>query len=72
MKWLAAPDPNWLPFLKILLGYLIFLNLSVLAAVIALGKVHQESSFGLQGIIGGLSFFAGGFSTWAFSGGKDS
>ena len=51
-------------------GFLLLLMLAVLASMIALGKVHQESSFGLEGIIGGLTALAGGFVNWAFTVGK--
>jgi len=41
--------------------------LAILAGLIALGKVQQDSSFGLEGIIGGLTALAGGFVNWAFT-----
>lgn len=62
-----APDPGWLPYWKMLFGFLLLAMLAVLAGLIALGKVHQESSFGLEGIIGGLTALAGGFVNWAFT-----
>ena len=62
-----TPDPRWLPFLKMTFGFLLLLMLAVLAALIALGKVEQGSSFGLEGIIGGLTALAGGFVNWAFT-----
>lgn len=65
-----APAPGWMPFLKMIFGFLLLLMLAILAAIIALGKVHQESSFGLEGIIGGLTALAGGFVNWAFTIGK--
>lgn len=65
-KGMAAPDPGWMPFVKIMFGYFILLTLAILAAIIAMGKVHPESSFGLDIILGGLLTLAGGFSSWAF------
>ena len=64
---LPEPDPRWLPFIKMTFGFLLLAMLSALASLIALGKVHQESSFGLEGIIGGLTALAGGFVNWAFT-----
>jgi hypothetical protein len=48
-------------------GFCLMIMLAVLAAVIALGKVSQESSFGLQYILGALSALAGGWAQWAFT-----
>ena len=62
-----APDPSWLPFLKVLFGYLLLVLLTTLAAVIALGKVEQQTSHGLQDILGGLLVLTGGFAQSAFS-----
>jgi len=63
---MPAPDPGWLPFLKMLFGLLLLAMLAILCAVIALGKVEQNSSFGLQDILGGLLVLAGGFAHWCF------
>ncbi len=60
------PDAGWLPFLKMTLGFLLLLLLAILAAIIALGRVEQNTSFGLGEIIGGLLTLAGGFTHWAF------
>lgn len=68
---IVPPDPEWLPFLKIGLGYMIVLLLATLAGTIALGKVEQNTSFGLQQILGGLLVVSGMFSQWAFSKDKD-
>lgn len=65
-KAIPAPDPGWMPFVKIAFGFWILVVLATLAAIIALGKVHAESSFGLDIILGGLLTLAGGFSGWAF------
>lgn len=63
-----APNPGWMPFVKILFGFFILLVLAVLAALIALGSVRAESSFGLNIILGGLLTLSGGFASWAFRG----
>lgn len=60
------PDPGWLPFLKMIFGLLLLILLAVLASTIALGKVEQQTSFGLQDILGGLLVLAGGFAHWCF------
>ena len=63
---LSAPDPGWIPFLKMVFGFLVLSMLAILAALIALGKVELQTSFGLEGILGALGVLAGGFSQWAF------
>ena len=55
-----------MPILKMIFGYMLLVLLAVLAAIIALGKVHQETSFGLSEILGGLLVLSGGFAHWAF------
>lgn len=64
---LPTPDPRWLPFLKVLFGFLLLVVLAGLAAIIGLGKVEAASSYGLDIILGGLLTLAGGFSQWCFS-----
>jgi hypothetical protein len=66
-----TPDPAWIPFLKVLFGYLLVLTLAVLACIIALGKVEAASSFGLDIILGGLMVLSGGFANWCFKVSKD-
>lgn len=66
-----TPDQGWLPFAKLLLGYLLLLTLAVLAGLIALGKVEGSSSFGLEQVLGGLLVLAGAFSHWAFGENKE-
>lgn len=66
----AAPDQGWLPFLKVLFGFLMLLVLAVLAAIMALGRIEATTSYGLNIILGGLLTLAGGFAQWAFAGGK--
>jgi hypothetical protein len=62
-----APDAGWIPFLKILFGVILLVSICALATIIALGKVQQETSFGLQDILGGLLVLCGGFSQWCFT-----
>lgn len=62
-----APDPEWLPFLKMVFGFLLLVMLTALAVVIALGKVEQNTSHGLDDILGGLLTLSGGFVVWAFT-----
>lgn len=65
-KGLAAPDEGWLPFVKIMFGFFLLVILAALSAIIALGHVKAESSFGLDIILGGLLTLSGGFASWAF------
>ena len=51
---------------KMIFGFLSLVVMATLAAIIALGKVHQETSYGLDYILGGLTMMVGGFSNWAF------
>ena len=48
-------------------GFALLFLLAVLAGIIAIGHVKEESSFGLQYILGALSALSGGFAQWAFS-----
>ena len=71
MSLTASTRPNQmtsisLPRLKMLFGFLLLVLLSILAALIALGKVEQQSSFGLSQILGGLLVLSGAFAHWAF------
>jgi len=65
------PSPRWIPFLKLLIGLLMFLSLVLLAMVIGLGHVEQNTSFGLQDVLGGLLVAFGSWGQWAFSKNKD-
>lgn len=47
-------------------GFFLLGTLLVLSLAIGLGKVHQDTSFGLQIILGCLSTLSGSFATWAF------
>ena|ERR1700743_22366 len=65
-----TPDTRWIPLLKIFFGYTALLTLALLAAAIALGKVEEKTSFGLQYILGALTVLCGGWSQWAFAGSR--
>jgi len=52
--------------LKMLFGFLLMILVAAIALVIALGKVEQQTSYGLQDILGGLLVLTGSFSHWAF------
>jgi thiol:disulfide interchange protein len=65
-KGMRAPDPGWLPYVKIMFGFFLLLVLAGLSAIIALGHVKAETSFGLDIILGGLLTLSGGFAGWAF------
>lgn len=67
-----SPDPGWLDFLRMAYGYIILLSLVGLAAAIALGKVSQATSYGLDGIITALALLTGQFAGWCFGGNKRS
>jgi hypothetical protein len=56
---------------RILFGFLILVVLAGLAIMIAFGTVKQESSYGLEIVLGSLSTLAGAFAQWAFSTPKD-
>ena len=63
---IQPPNPDWLPFLKIGLGYFLVAILFILAMGIAMGKVEAASSFGLDTTLGSLFTLAGAFAGWAF------
>jgi hypothetical protein len=52
-------------------GFILLVLLATLAAVVAIGHVHQESSYGLDYILGSLATLSGGFAQWAFGKAKD-
>lgn len=66
-----TPDERWLPFAKLIFGFILLLLLAGLAMAIGLGKVEQQTSFGLQDILGGLLVLSGGFTQWCFSTGSN-
>jgi hypothetical protein len=51
-------------------GFLLLFLMAILAGLLALGKVEEKTSFGLQFILAALSGGFGAFCTWAF-GSKD-
>jgi hypothetical protein len=53
--------------LRLLFGFAILLVITVLALIIALGKVQQDTSYGLEIVLGSLATLAGAFAQWAFS-----
>lgn len=65
-----APDKAWLPFLKMAFGFMLLVLLSLLSAIIALGKVEQSTSHGLDVILGCLLTISGGYAQWAFGGAR--
>ena len=52
--------------LRMIFGFSILLSLTVLAAIIALGKIEQATSHGLEIVLGALAVLSGGFAQWAF------
>lgn len=52
--------------LKMIFGFMLLALLAVLAGVIALARVEEKTSYGLQFILGALSVLSGGFANWAF------
>lgn len=57
--------------LKMIFGFSILIVLAILAAIVGLGHVEMQTSYGLNIILGSLATLAGGFAQWAF-GSKDS
>jgi hypothetical protein len=57
--------------LRMAYGFMILTVLSVLATVVALGKVEQQTSYGLMPIITSLATLAGAFAQWAFGPPRD-
>ncbi len=47
-------------------GFAILASLVILASIIALGKVEQATSHGLEIVLGALAVLSGGFAQWAF------
>ncbi len=56
---------------RMLFGFGLLLVITVLALIIALGHVSQETSYGLEIVLGSLATLAGAFSQWAFSPARD-
>lgn len=62
------PDQGWIPFLKLLYGFFVTALIVGLALAVALGKVNKDTSYGLDGIVAGLSFLLAQFAQRAFGG----
>ncbi len=56
---------------RMMFGFGVLLAIMILALIIALGKVEQQSSYGLEIVLGMLGPLAGGFGQWAFSKAND-
>jgi hypothetical protein len=52
---------------RIIFGFSLLLVIAILAGIIALGKVDQSTSYGLDIVLGSLATLAGAFSQWAFT-----
>jgi hypothetical protein len=55
---------------KATFGFCLIFLIAGIAVTIALGKVEERSSFGLQIILGCLTTISGGFAAWAFGSNK--
>ncbi len=51
---------------RMMFGFGVLLVIASLALLIALGNVRQESSYGLEIVLGGLTTLSGAFAQWAF------
>lgn len=51
---------------RIIFGFGVLLVIACLALIIALGNVRQESSYGLEIVLGSLATLSGSFAQWAF------
>ena len=51
---------------KAAFGFALLLVIAGLALAIAIGRVEEKTSFGLQIILGCLTTISGGFAAWAF------
>jgi hypothetical protein len=51
---------------KAIFGFALLGVIAGLAVTIALGKVEQQTSHGLDIVLGCLTTLSGGFATWAF------
>ncbi len=55
---------------RMIFGFCLLAILSVLAGVVALGKVEESTSHGLMPLVTALSTLAGAFSNYAFGSGR--
>lgn len=69
---MTPPSRDWLDFGKLLFGVLLLVTLASLSALIALGKVEQSTSHGLDTLLGGLLTLSGAFAGWCFNTHKES
>lgn len=53
--------------LKMWYGYLLLVILGTLIAMVALGHVNKETSYGLDGLITGLLMLIQQWASWAFN-----
>jgi hypothetical protein len=56
---------------KAAFGFALLFVIAILGLVIALGKVMEASSYGLQIILGCITTLSGGFAAWAFGAKND-
>lgn len=56
----SSPDPKWLPFLRLILGFFIVVMIVILGGAIALGHVEEKTSYGLKEIETALFILGGG------------
>jgi hypothetical protein len=52
---------------RIVFGFCLLIAIAILAGIIAIAKVEQATSHGLDIVLGSLATLAGGFSNWAFT-----
>lgn len=52
---------------RMILGFCLLLSLDLITLCIALGKVEQATSFGLDIILGCFTTLSGAFAVWAFT-----
>lgn len=53
--------------LKMYFGFALLLSVVMLCAIVAMCKVDQQTSYGLDSLMGCLTTLAGGFSVWCFT-----
>ena len=56
--------------LRMIFGFSILAVLATVSLIIALGKVSQDTSYGLEIVLGALAVLSGGFAQWAFGQGQ--
>jgi hypothetical protein len=52
--------------LKMIFGFVLLIGLLLLAGIFAMGKIEENTSFGLMPVVTTLSTLAGLFGGWAF------